>query len=136
MASNVTTDERGDLISSSRITDLGPGEIFVFGSNASGHHGGGAARIAHDRFGAVWGEGRGLHGGSYAIDTMSGLATMTAQIAAFLTFAAENPDLTFLVTEIGCGIAGYAPADVAPAFSGAPSNVALPASFARIVRGG
>ena len=71
-----------------------------------------------------------LQGRSYAIDTMSGLDAMAVDIAEFLTFAAAHPELTFLVTEIGCGIAGYTPAQVAPHFASAPDNVALPSSFA------
>lgn len=130
---NSWVDRSGRLISSPRITTLGPNEVFVFGSNSTGHHGGGAARFAHEHFGAVWGEGHGLHGQSYAIDTMSGRETMVDEIAAFLAFARAHPELTFLVTEVGCGIAGYRPEDVAPAFSGASSNVALPASFAEVL---
>lgn len=130
---NSWIDESGRLISSPRITELAPGEVFVFGSNADGRHAAGAARIAHERFGAVWGEGHGLHGQSYAIDTMSGLTVMLGEIRSFVDFAAENSDLVFLVTEIGCGIAGYAPADVAPAFGGANGNVALPTAFASVL---
>ena len=117
--------------SPSRIGALQPGEIFVFGSNASGHHGAGAAAQAQRDFGAVWGEGHGLHGESYAIDTMSGLGVLEREIAAFVDFAETRPELTFLVTEIGCGIAGYTPADVAPLFTRVPSNVRLPESFIR-----
>lgn len=112
------------------IESLEPHEVFVFGSNANGAHGGGAARTAHEKFGAVWGEGHGLHGQSYAIDTMSGLDEMAHEVATFLEFAAEHPALRFLVTEIGCGIAGYTPAEIAPMFAGAPANVVLPESFA------
>ncbi|WP_374945564.1 hypothetical protein [Agreia sp.] len=112
-----------------RIAALEPGEIFVFGSNASGHHGAGAAAQAQRDFGAVWGEGHGLHGQSYAIDTMSGLGILEREIGAFVDFAETRPDLTFLVTEIGCGIAGYMPADVAPLFPRVPLNVRLPESF-------
>ncbi|KQO10470.1 hypothetical protein ASF06_09945 [Agreia sp. Leaf244] len=117
--------------SASRIGALEPGEIFVFGSNASGHHGAGAAAQAQRDFGAVWGEGHGLHGQSYAIDTMSGLGVLEREIGVFVEFAETRPELTFLVTEIGCGIAGYTPAEVAPLFTRAPLNVRLPESFIR-----
>ena len=117
--------------SASRIGALEPGEIFVFGSNASGHHGAGAAAQAQRDFGAVWGEGHGLHGQSYAIDTMSGLGVLEREIGTFVEFAETRPDLTFLVTEIGCGIAGYTPAEVAPLFTRVPLNVRLPESFIR-----
>ncbi|KQP57068.1 hypothetical protein [Agreia sp. Leaf283] len=117
--------------SASRIGALEPGEIFVFGSNASGHHGAGAAAQAQRDFGAVWGEGHGLHGQSYAIDTMSGLGVLEREIGTFVEFAETRPELTFLVTEIGCGIAGYTPAEVAPLFARVPLNVRLPESFVR-----
>ncbi len=107
--------------------------MFVFGSNASGMHGGGAARIAQERFGAVWGEGHGLHGQSYAIDTMSGMSVMAEEAATFLAFAAAHPELEFLVTEIGCGIAGFTPEQVAPLLRGAGDNVLLPARFAAVL---
>ncbi|OLT54461.1 hypothetical protein [Cellulosimicrobium sp. CUA-896] len=116
-----------------RITELGPGEIFVFGSNASGAHGAGAARTAHERFGAVWGEGHGLHGRSYAIDTMSGFDALRDEAATFRAFAGEHPELTFLLTPVGCGIAGYTAREVAPLFADSPPNVRLPDEFAAVV---
>ncbi|WP_218621655.1 A1S_2505 family phage non-structural protein [Microbacterium oleivorans] len=115
------------------ITELAGHEVFVFGSNAAGAHGAGAARAAYERFGAVWGEGHGHHGQSYAIDTMSGADALATGVSRFCEYAAAHPDLTFLVTEIGCGIAGYVPDEVAPLFVGAPVNVELPESFERIV---
>lgn len=118
-----------------RIEALEPHQVFVFGANAQGMHGAGAARLAHERFGAVWGEGRGLHGQSYAIDTMSGLATIEREVAELLAFAREHPELELLVTEIGCGIAGHTPAEVAPAFRGASENVLLPPRFAALLDG-
>lgn len=111
------------------VTHLEPSEVFVFGSNALGLHSGGAARVAHQSFGAVWGEGHGLHGQSYAIDTMSGIGELRAEVSRFRQFALEHPELTFLVTPIGCGIAGYKPAEVAPLFDAAPANVVLPEVF-------
>lgn len=111
------------------VTTLRPDEVFVFGSNARGRHAGGAARVAYERFGAVWGEGHGHHGQSYAIDTMSGLDVLEREARAFVSFATEHPELRFLLTPVGCGIAGYAPEQVAGLFSGAPGNVTVPASF-------
>jgi hypothetical protein len=119
-----------------RIESLQPDEVFVFGSNASGAHGGGAARFAMDRFGAVWGQSEGLQGQSYGIDTMSGLQVFQEQAGRFMAFAREHPELRFLVTEVGCGIAGYTPAQVAGFFRGAPDNVVLPASFREILARG
>lgn len=118
------------------ITSLEPHEVFVFGSNASGAHGGGAARFAYERFGAVWGQAEGLQGQSYGIDTMSGLDVFEQQARRFVSFAAEHPQLRFLVTEVGCGIAGYRPAQVAGFFTGAGENVVLPESFRRSMGGG
>ncbi|MFT4135923.1 hypothetical protein [Microbacterium sp.] len=119
-----------------RIESLAPGEIFVFGSNSYGAHGGGAARFAYDRFGAVWGQAEGLQGRSYGIDTMSGPVVFEEQAARFVRFAVEHPELRFLVTEVGCGIAGYASEDVADFFAGAPDNVVLPDSFVRVLERG
>lgn len=130
---NCWRDASGRLVTSGRISELGEGEIFVFGSNADGAHGGGAARYALDRFGAVWGQGQGLQGRSFGIDTMSGTEEMAARIADFVEFASEHPEMTFLVTEIGCGIAGYQPQDVAGHFASVPPNVALPPSFLAVL---
>lgn len=112
-----------------RIRALEPNQVFVFGSNARGRHWGGAAFYAWRRFGARWGQGHGRHGASYAIDTMSGDQAMTEAIAAFLTYAKEHPENEFLLTAIGCGIAGRSPKDIAPHFTDAPENVRLPATF-------
>ena len=118
-----------------RIEELALDEVFVFGSNASGAHGGGAALFAYRRFGAVWGQSEGLQGQSYGIDTMSGLGVFEEQARRFTEFARERPDLRFLVTEVGCGIAGYRPEQVARFFGGAPDNVVLPESFTRVIEG-
>ena len=111
------------------ITKLNDGEVFVFGSNLSGFHGGGAARIAADKFGAVWGQGVGLQGQSYAIPTMQGgIETIKPYVDEFITFAEQHPELTFLVTKIGCGIAGFKEREIAPLFAKARDmdNVVLP----------
>lgn len=118
------------------IEDLQEGQIFVFGSNEAGHHDGGAARIALEKFGAVYGQGRGLQGRSYAIPTMSGsLAAISREVDEFIMFADSHPDLTFLVTRIGCGIAGWRDEDIAPLFARAYSlpNVYLPAEFWKVL---
>jgi hypothetical protein len=131
---NSTLTPEGRLELAGWVKELAPNEIFVFGSNHDGRHGGGAARIAHQKFGAVWGEAHGLHGRSWAIDTMTDMQTMEADIDDFLEFAAEHGELTFLVTEVGCGIGPYRPEDVAPLFRDASLNVALPASFLAVIR--
>ena len=120
------------------ITELQPGEIFVFGSNLGGYHAGGAARVANVKFGAEWGVGVGLTGQCYAIPTMQGgVETIKPYTDQFITFAAEHPELTFLVTRIGCGIAGFADEDIAPLFAAAldAPNVVLPQSFVKIING-
>ena len=119
-------------ITPDRIETLRPDEIFVFGSNLAGMHAGGAARLALERFGARWGQGVGLQGQSYAIPTMQGgVETIRPYVDEFITFARRHPQLKFLVTEIGCGIAGFSPAQIAPLFADAVSveNISLPARF-------
>ena len=118
------------------IEDLEEGQIFVFGSNEQGHHNGGAARIAVEKFGAVYGQGRGLQGRSYAIPTMAGsLEALAREVDEFILFADSHPELTFLVTRIGCGVAGWRDEDIAPLFARAYSlpNVYLPAEFWKVL---
>lgn len=112
-----------------QIDALDPGQVFVFGSNAAGHHAGGAARVALDRFGAVRGQGEGLQGDSYAIPTMGSRQEFTGAVTGFLAFAVEHPELLFLVTKVGTGIAGWPVSVVAPMFAGSPANVVLPVEF-------
>ena len=123
-------------ISPERITELKKNEIFVFGSNLSGSHGGGAAAIAAKRFGAVWGQGVGLQGHSYGIPTMhGGVEDIKPCVDDFFEFAKQNPNLDFLVTRIGCGIAGFSEEEMAPLFADAMNveNVYLPDSFWEII---
>ena len=122
---------------SERISTLRENEIFVFGSNLSGFHGGGAARVAMDRFGAIWGQGVGLQGQSYAIPTMQGgPETIQPYVDEFVEFAKAHPELTFLVTKIGCGIAGFREEEIAPLFKSAleVENILLPESFVGIIQ--
>lgn len=114
------------------IAVLEDGEIFVFGSNLAGAHGGGAARAARIHFGAVMGQGVGLQGRSYAIPTMQGgPETIKPYVDDFILFAKQHPELTFLVTPIGCGIAGFHARDIAPLFASAidVENIILPRQF-------
>jgi len=111
------------------ITQLQPNEIFVFGSNLKGMHGGGAAYIAYRKFGAIMGQGVGLQGHSYAIPTMQGgVETIRPYVDEFIAFAKENKHLTFLVTRIGCGIAGFTDDEISPLFEKAHDveNIVLP----------
>jgi hypothetical protein len=113
--------------------------VFVFGSNLAGRHGKGAALYARQRRGAIYGQGEGLQGDSYAIPTKDAslrtlpLHTIATYVDRFLDFARVRPELTFEVTAIGCGLAGYSPADIAPLFVRAPMNCILPAEFQPIV---
>lgn len=124
--------EFSDRITPEHITSLKNNEIFVFGSNLAGAHAGGAAYLAYQRFGAVMGQGVGLQGQSYAIPTMQGDPnTILPYVEEFIIFAKQHPELTFLVTKIGCGIAGFTPAEIAPLFAGAVEveNIHLPMDF-------
>lgn len=130
------------------ITELKLGEVFVFGSNLSGIHGKGAAKLAQEKFGARYRIGWGLSGRSYAIPTRGvwmpskrtfkpmALEEIGEHVWDFLTFAREHPDLKFLVTKIGCGYAGFNEQEMGKLFSlfgEIPDNVSLPASFWRVV---
>lgn len=114
------------------ITHLKPNEIFVFGSNLQGTHSGGAARVARKLFGAIMGQGVGLQGQSYAIPTMQGgIETIKPYVDEFNEFAKQHPELTFYVTRIGCGKAGFEDAYIALLFDAAYDlpNVILPETF-------
>ena len=119
-----------------RIINLEEGQVFVFGSNLQGHHDGGAARVARERFGAIYGQGVGLQGRSYAIPTMNlPLGEISRYVDEFIWFADSHPEMTFMVTRIGCGIAGFRDEEIAPLFAKAYSlpNVFLPMSFWKIL---
>ena len=113
------------------ITSLQSDEVFVFGSNLQGLHAGGAAKLAM-QWGAVWGQGVGLQGQTYAIPTMQGdVDTIQPYVNEFISFAKQHPNKTFLVTEIGCGIAGFSVEEIAPLFVKAVEveNIYLPQRF-------
>ena len=119
------------------ISSLGEDEIYVFGSNLAGNHAGGAARVALERFGAVIGQGVGIQGRSYAIPTMQGgVESIRPYVDDFFELAEEWDQTTFLVTRIGCGIAGFTDEEIAPLFDRALDmyNVVLPESFVRILQ--
>lgn len=106
--------------------------IFVFGSNLGGRHGKGAALYAKQHYGAVYGNGVGPQGSSYAIPTKRAnlkvlpIEEIAKYVTDFLTYAGAHPKLQFQVTRIGCGLAGYVDGDIAPLFVGAPINCELP----------
>ena len=123
-------------ITPERITTLKPNDIFVFGSNLQGIHAGGAAYMARMHFGAIMGQGVGLQGQSYAIPTMQGgVETIKPYVDEFIDFACKNSGKHFLVTRIGCGIAGFNPDEIAPLFKEATrlENVWLPEDFLRYI---
>lgn len=119
------------------ITSLSRNQIFVFGSNLGGFHGAGAARKAYHSFGAEWGVGEGRTGQCYAIPTKDAelgirpLEAIDRSVERFLSYAQRNPELTFLVTKIGCGLAGYSTEAIKPMFKNrhVPGNVVLPIEF-------
>ena len=118
------------------IVQLDKKEIFVFGSNLAGMHGGGAARIAHEKFGAEWGVGVGRTEQCYAIPTMQGgVETIRPYVDEFIQYAQQHPDLIFWVTRIGCGIAGFTDQQIAPLFKLAKDfeNVAFPAGWRELM---
>lgn len=113
--------------------------IFVFGSNLAGRHGAGSARHAWLHYGAIWGRGSGRQGNSYAIPTKDEkldvlpLETIAKFVSTFIAYARNNPHLTFDIVAIGCGLAGYKPAQIAPMFKDVPDNCIRPAEFRKYV---
>ena len=121
-----------------KIERLKPDEVFVFGSNLEGIHGGGAARMAHIHFGAQMGQGVGMQGQSYAIPTMQGgVETIRPYVDHFVAYAKQHIECFFFVTRIGCGIAGFSVKEIAPLFAHAAElpNVCLPKSFVECLEG-
>ncbi|MDI3505261.1 MAG: hypothetical protein PWQ81_483 [Bacteroidota bacterium] len=132
------TEPSNRRITPEQITELKPNEVFVFGSNLEGAHGGGAAATAYRHFGAIWGQGVGLQGNSYGIPTMhGGVEAIRPYVEEFIDFARSHPELHFLVTRVGCGIAGFRDEEIAPLFAEAAhlENVWLPASFHAVIDG-
>lgn len=129
------TGKLPNRITPSQVNHLQEDEVFVFGSNVRGHHIGGAARVAAERFGAIWGNGEGLQGKSYAIPSMEGIENLTSAVERFTSYAEQHSEMKFFVTAIGCGIAGYSPDEIAPLFRSASllENVFLPLSFWKII---
>lgn len=113
--------------------------IFVFGSNLAGVHRAGAASCARKYEGAIWGQGIGLQGTSYAIPTKDQnietlpLEKIQEYVNEFLEFARTQINLQFFVTRIGCGLAGYKEHQIAPMFDDAPENCILPETWRAIL---
>lgn len=124
------------------IDSLLPGQVFVFGSNTLGYHTGGASATARKKFGAIWGQAEGLQGQSYAIPVDYGKNVrkdedVKAGVERFVDFAKEHTDFVFLVTRVGCGIAGYKDEEMALFFKETLTlkNVHLPKSFVDLLNG-
>lgn len=122
----------GQRVTPSWIDEMEENEVFVFGSNTRGIHDGGASFTAVQYFGAIVGQAEGPQGQSYAIPTDgASLADIQASINSFIVYAKAHPHLNFLVTEIGCGTAGYHPMEISPLFKEAVivPNIYLPKQF-------
>ncbi len=129
------------------ITALEPNEIFVFGSNVDGIHGAGAARDAREKFGAQYGIAEGLTGQCYAIPTVDfklkrygkryPLSKVGDSILRFIAYCRSHEELTFLLTPIGCGLAGFTEHEIVGIFSEhiseIPENIIFPKSFLDII---
>jgi hypothetical protein len=121
-------------------TSINP--VFVFGSNLAGRHGKGAALWARQHRGAIYGHGVGRQGDAYAIPTKDHqlrvlpLHAIRAYVGEFLDYARGRPGISFELTPIGCGLAGYRPDQIAPMFSEVPPNVILPEAFRAVVASG
>ena len=121
------------------IKDLKENEIFVFGSNRQGRHGKGAALVARNKFGAIYGQSEGLQGQSYAIITKElrreyqpvSLGEIKLGVDTFIQFAKDNKHLTFYVVELGCNLAYFTVEEIAPLFKSAMKlrNIYLPQRF-------
>lgn len=133
-------DSRSERITPKYITSLKEGEVFVFGSNLAGIHGAGAAKLAL-KWGAIFGKGIGIYGSTYAIPTKDHTITtlplnrIQQYVEEFCEFADTFDKKKYLVTEIGCGLAGYRPVQIAPFFQEAVKlqNVSLPTSFWKVL---
>lgn len=110
-------------------------EIFVFGSNLAGRHGKGAALHARHEYGAKIGVGEGRTGNAYAIPTKDRyfktlpLWQIKESVDRFLKYARRHRELIFILTPIGCGLAGYKPSQIGPMFKNTPANVRIPKEF-------
>ncbi len=129
-------------ISADYITELRPDEVFVFGSNLSGLHAGGAAKMAHQKFGAQWGVGEGMTGQCYAFPTVYyelerslTLDEISDCVQRFLEVVKTNPQKKFLLTKVGCAIAGFTPEQIAPLFERAIDieNIYIPQEFYDVI---
>jgi hypothetical protein len=113
--------------------------VLVFGSNEAGLHGAGAAKAAYKKHGARWGASYGHYGDSFAIPTKNCeieplLCSRIAEyVQDFLAYAKGHRKLTFNVTQIGCGLAGFTKEQIAPMFMGAPSNCEFDSAWKEIL---
>jgi hypothetical protein len=128
----VSALDHREILRVDAIMSADPNAVFVFGSNRAGVHGGGAARTAFQSYGAKWGQGEGLMGRSYGIPTKDthiktlAIGDVAEHVARFTEFAIDHPELRFAVTRVGCGLAGFTDAEIAPLFDDVPPNCDLP----------
>lgn len=114
--------------------------VFVFGSNLAGLHGKGAALVAKHMYGAEQGVGQGHTGSAYAIPTKDrwlrsrNLYDVKRSVNEFLQFAKDHPEMDFFVTRVGCGLAGYADADISVMFRGASRNCSFAKQWRRYLQ--
>ena len=124
-----------------KISSLKENQIFVFGSNLRGIHGAGAAALAHRRFGARWDVGEGMTGNCYALPTKDenivtrSLNDIQVSVNRFITCARMFRDNDFLLTEVGCGLAGLKVEEIAPLFEDGRhlTNIVWPKSFVNVL---
>ena len=130
LSTNTNPADQSQDTSSRRTTQDDP--VFVFGSNLAGRHGKGAAKWALENRGAIYGQGVGPQGNSYAIPTKDeylrvlSLEDIESYVGEFISYALDNPEKLFQLTPVGCGLAGYKREDIEPMFKGAPDNVNWP----------
>ncbi len=128
-------------ITPENIQELKANEIFVFGSNTKGIHGGGAALLAKNKFGAVIRVGEGITGQCYALPTKDEnietlpIGEIHKSVEVLYQYVRDNTDKFFLITAVGCGLAGYTAKDIAPMFEPFVhlNNCSLPQSFVDVI---
>ncbi len=117
------------------IKGLKDNQVFIFGSNLAGRHAGGAARQAHEDFRAEWGVGEGLTGKCYAFPTLDenhqkrSDEDLKESVKKLWLTVVANHDKEFLLTKVGCGIAGYSENYMRDLFKGFPKNLIKPENW-------
>lgn len=117
---------------------LKPNQIFVFGANPEGKHGGGTALLALKYHGAIYGVARGLMGNSYGIVTTDLRINhrpnvqpdnIISEIKTLYNFAKQNPNKEFFIAYTGSNdrlLSGFTPKEIATMFFDAAEDSAIP----------